>query len=218
MAEYIHNLYHGITRLIGLDIPYDCGMFFTRHLDILKDVCASGPAAYLTMSAPSETTSIESPLMVGIENSRRFRALPLYASLLCYGRQGYADMVHRNLKFARALDRWLRQSSYYEVLTPQPAKEIGQNLAEGREEAINIVLFTVKLLTHEADSAADARMKQAVEHVNSPGEAYITATSFQGRACARYAVSNWRTGLNDSAETDEDVKRVIGALKSAINL
>lgn len=197
-------------------------MFFTRHLDILKDVCASGPAAYLTMSASSEVASIESPLMVGIENSRRFRALPLYASLLCYGRQGYADMVFRNITFARALDKWLRTSSYYLVLTPAPADEIGGNLALQKEEAINIVLFTVSMLANETASAADERMKAVVEHVNASRDTYITATSFHGRTCARYAVTNWRTGLaysptdtSEEIEEDRDLKQVIAALRSA---
>ena len=33
---------------------------------------------------------VPSPLYLGIENSRRFRALPLFASLLSLGKEGYA--------------------------------------------------------------------------------------------------------------------------------
>jgi hypothetical protein len=35
---------------------------------------------------------IPSPLFVNIENSRRFRALPVYASLLSLGKEGYQSL------------------------------------------------------------------------------------------------------------------------------
>ena len=39
--------------------------------------------------------SVPSPLYTGIENSRRFRALPLIASLMSLGRQGYIGGSNR---------------------------------------------------------------------------------------------------------------------------
>lgn len=82
-----------------LNIPYDCGLFFTSTSQNLKAFL--GPPedlrpAYLSSGPdkglekyPSEHEDIPSPLYVGIENSRRFRALPLFASLMTYGWKGY---------------------------------------------------------------------------------------------------------------------------------
>lgn len=86
-------------------VPYDCGLFFTRsqhHLtQIFSQPAASAPA-YLSASAGGPIVSdsngedgqvqhelVPSPLYVNIENSRRFRALPLFASLLSLGKDGY---------------------------------------------------------------------------------------------------------------------------------
>ena len=197
-------------------------MYFTKNLNILKNACASGPAAYLTSSiAAVDTTAktIESPLNVGIENSRRFRALPLYASLVAYGRVGYSEMILRNINYARSLDAWLRASPWYEVLTPKPAKVIGQNLQENKHETTNIILFSITSHVPEKFQNADG-MQRVVTAINATGSVYLTGTSFQQRACARIAVSNWRVGFgrqqNDEEHkpqtTDEDLAEVIHAL------
>lgn len=71
-----------------LNAPYDCGFFFCRHKDLLQQVLHNPNAAYLNFNA-SGAARIASPLDAGIENSRRFRGLPVYASLMAYGRRGY---------------------------------------------------------------------------------------------------------------------------------
>lgn len=84
-------------------------MFYTRQAsDLQREFGPSprhGTPAYLQVhAAPSDTShlssevqelrtwhaSLPSPLNCGIENSRRFRALPLYAGLMEQGKTGYA--------------------------------------------------------------------------------------------------------------------------------
>lgn len=89
-----------------LNVPYDCGLFFTRRVEYLTNIfkppSADAPA-YLAPTANNEAGAdleevVPGPLFVGIENSRRFRALPLFASLMSLGRGGYegvsADPLH----------------------------------------------------------------------------------------------------------------------------
>ena len=79
-------------------------MFYTRSPIALTNIfappVASAPA-YLTAASDSSGIVeraegevihelVPSPLYVGIENSRRFRALPLFASLMSLGKEGYA--------------------------------------------------------------------------------------------------------------------------------
>jgi hypothetical protein len=85
-----------------LNVPYDTGLFYTRKASSLPGIFAPAEApAYLT--APSSQANgddrvagevvhevVPSPLYVNIENSRRFRALPLLASLMALGHEGYA--------------------------------------------------------------------------------------------------------------------------------
>jgi glutamate/tyrosine decarboxylase-like PLP-dependent enzyme len=91
-----------------LNVPYDAGLFFIRKTDVgesrvdslLEDVCGlgkTGAPAYLATGGPEESTqdvpiemaqrreyaaNLPSPLFRNLENSKRFRALPLYATLL----------------------------------------------------------------------------------------------------------------------------------------
>ncbi|CCG85014.1 protein of unknown function [Taphrina deformans PYCC 5710] len=205
LARMLLDLRYGDSLCIDghkwLNVPYDCATFYTKHLPILKNVCASGPAAYLTssQSTSQSSESIESPLNIGIENSRRFRAFPLYATLVAYGRAGYADMIHRNLDFARSIDNWLRKSVYFEVLTPQPAEVIGCNLDQGQFETTNIVLFTVRTDSKVPSGYHD--MNDVIAAINSTSALYVTGTVFHGRPAARLAVSNWRTGLARESRT-----------------
>ncbi|GFZ49126.1 hypothetical protein JCM24511_06876 [Saitozyma sp. JCM 24511] len=86
-----------------LNVPYDCGLFFTRlptSLPSLLGPPANNVPSYLAAasavdqigeSTPGEIVhhTVPSPLYVNIENSRRFRALPLFASLVALGKEGY---------------------------------------------------------------------------------------------------------------------------------
>lgn len=176
-----------------LNVPYDCGLFYTRSSKLHQTVFGPGASAPAYLS--TGVTDIPSPLNVGIENSRRFRALPLYCSLIAYGKEGYQDIIRRNIAYARAVERWLRTdaSLYYDVLTP-PSTTGGQ---DGKFKILNIVLFAPKRSCGKANLQGEDAGSQLVKTVNESGEMYLTATRWQGRSAARLAVSNHLTGLND---------------------
>lgn len=201
-----------------LNVPYDCGLFFTKHIDVLKDVCSGGDSPYLTSAISSAAASngngngnsggddipIQSPMHVGIENSRRFRSLPLYTQLVAYGRSGLVDIITRSLEFARRIDAWLRTDAvavrFYRVLTPDSVgRSIGDALDAGEHELTNIVLFT----TPSSDSAKAFDVDAVAEHVNDSGKCYVTATTFMGERAIRIAISNWRTGLPHADGVDD---------------
>ncbi|EXJ89367.1 hypothetical protein A1O3_02434 [Capronia epimyces CBS 606.96] len=105
-----------------LNVPYDCGVFFTRHKALSELVFGNGNAAYLTSGANNNGGSggdggdrIQSPLNIGLENSRRFRALPVYCTLAAYGREGHLDMLKRQIALARRVTKWLLQDARFEA-------------------------------------------------------------------------------------------------------
>lgn len=98
-----------------LNVPYDCGFFFCRHPSVSQQVFQNPNAAYLN-TTNAGTDKIQSPLNIGIENSRRFRGLPVYASLIAYGRDGYRDMLKRQIRFARAVATYLYDHDAFELL------------------------------------------------------------------------------------------------------
>lgn len=188
-----------------LNVPYDCGLFYTRTSSLLQDVCGPGglTPAYLSTS----DSSIPSPLNVGLENSRRFRALPLYCSLLSYGKQGYSAIIQRNVTFARKLENWLHRHNKYDVLTPL------STTCGGSYKVLNIVLFAPSSSCGKAEfqDPSDGGTKLC-EKLKERGIVYTTPTVWKGRSAIRLTVSNWQTGLRE-----EDYEKVIKELDHVIN-
>lgn len=123
------------------------------------------------------------------------RALPLYASLLSLGFDGYRSLVRRNVSFARQVDTYLRSHSSYDVLTPTPDNSTVSNSLSFK--VLNIVIFA-------PSPSAPARYRQATSDnpdpaatflasLNSTNEIFVTGTTWRGRKAVRIAVSNWMT-------------------------
>ncbi|KAI8593625.1 pyridoxal-dependent decarboxylase [Geranomyces variabilis] len=153
------------------NVPYDCGVMLSRHPDV--------HAAAMTATAPYlGAVSSFAPINLSLDNSRRFRALPLWMALQAYGRNGFAEIVDRTCRFAAALGEWVHASADYELLQPV---------------CLNTVLFRVIA----AANPAEDRTKAVLARVNASGKVFMTGTVWAGRSAIRAAISNWRTSEND---------------------
>ncbi|KAJ4133573.1 hypothetical protein NW768_005160 [Fusarium equiseti] len=167
-----------------LNVPYDCGMFFTRSPAILQSVFTNPNAAYLSGGA----SAIPSPLNIGLENSRRFRALPAYSVLLSEGRPGLAKLYIKMTTLSRQVAAFLRDSEHY-VLLPDD----GANL----DEVFMIVLFRAK----------DPKLNEVlVQKINETRQMYVSGTSWKGEKAVRVAISNWMV------DVDRDFKVIASIL------
>ncbi|OZG74821.1 aspartate aminotransferase family protein [Hahella sp. CCB-MM4] len=164
-----------------LNVPYDCGIFFTRHQQLLMESC-SADAAYLKTES-----RIPSFMNMGIENSRRFRALPLWMSLEAYGVEGVRQIVSANCEQARQFANWLQSSDDFSLL---------------KECQMNVVVFKPAALQGED-------VARFLSEINQTGEVFMTPGVWQGHAAIRAAFSNWQT-------TSDDVARVCHLLEKLI--
>ena len=171
-----------------LNVPYDCGVFLCRHRDLAVRVFQNTNAVYLGDS-PTEGTI--SPLNIRVENSARFRGLPLYASLCAYGRDGYAAMLARMVDLARKIARFIDQGCPHLELLPQ-------DVHNGSMESVYIcVLFR----------ARDYDMnKYLVENIKASGKVYASGTRWDGEPAARFAIAKW------NLDVDRDFEIVKGVL------
>ena len=169
-----------------LNVPYDCGFFFTRHKKLSIEVFNNAGAAYLK----GVDDGVQSPMNIGIENSRRFRALPVHATLVAYGREGYVDLLKRQIGLARRVTRWLVRDGRYEVL---PGWESEREVVE---KTFMVVLFRAR---------DEVLNEQLVKKINATGKMYVTGTSWKGKPAARIAVSNWRTEIERDGKLVEAV-------------
>lgn len=178
------GFYHANTQQ-----PYDCGFFLTRSSSILPATFQNPNAAYLA----SGPTKIPSPLNNGLENSRRFRALPVYAALLAYGRSGYAEIFARQVRLARGISKFLQESEEYELL-PNGEKE-------GFHGVHIIVIFR----------ARDEKInEELVGRINGTRKMYVSGTKWDGKSASRIAISTWKV------DVERDLKLISGILHELV--
>lgn len=161
-----------------LNVPYDAGFFFCRDADVQKEVFRNPNAAYLA-SAPApadQQQQIQSPLNMGLENSRRFRALPLYAVLRSEGRDGLRRMICRMVELGKKLAEFIMAHPHYELL---PA-------GAGTDQTWIIVMFRDKRVEYN---------DVLTERINETRELYASGTSWAGQKATRIAVSSWRVNV-----------------------
>lgn len=166
-----------------LNVPYDCGVFFSRHIDNATKVFQNPNAAYLSASSES---SIPSPLNIGIENSRRFRALPVYATLAAYGREGHVELLERQIRLARSIATFLANTPGFSLL-PQSPPSFAKVKEQGIARIYTIVLFRAN------DPAIN---RELVQRVNATRKIYVSGTQWDSQPAARFAISNWQVDVD----------------------
>ncbi|CAL8578999.1 hypothetical protein XPA_004763 [Xanthoria parietina] len=178
-----------------LNVPYDCGFFFCRHAGLAQQVFQNPNAAYLS-SGSSTTGMIQSPLNVGLENSRRFRALPVYATLISYGRIGYKDMLQRQIRFARRIAWYIHQHRDFDLLP----------LSLHDETSINQWIYIIVLFRAKEDALNDT----LVRRLNASCKMYVSGTTWENQQACRIAAANWQVDPErDSALVQEVFERVL---------
>ena len=180
-----------------LNVPYDCGFFFSRSgTDLQEQVFQNANAPYLKTDSLL-ADSVRSPLNIGLENSRRFRGLPVYATLMAYGRDGYKDMLTRQVRFARAVASLIFHHHAFELLP----SSIGNQEDRIQQDIFIIVLFRAK----------DDRLNESlVKRINATSTIYCSQTSWDGHPATRIAASNWQVhSLHDPLRVQSTLEEVL---------
>ncbi len=179
-----------------LNVPYDCGFLFSRSgTGLSEQVFQNANAPYLR-SDDNSTNNIRSPLNVGLENSRRFRGLPVYTTLFAYGREGYKEMLLQQVRLARRVAKFIFHHPAFELLP----SSIGTS-----EDVIEQRIFIIVLF-----KASNDRLNESlVERINATTNIYCSETSWDGRPATRIAVSNWQAAPYQARSVEYTLKQVL---------
>jgi glutamate/tyrosine decarboxylase-like PLP-dependent enzyme len=177
-----------------LNVPYDCGFAFVREMERLPRALNVG-AAYL----PSADDPHPNFGFVAPENSRRARALAVWATLRAYGRAGYRAMVERHVRLARRLAELVDASADLERLADVP---------------LNIVCFRAhpRGIAEDRLNELNTRLGDALR---ADGRVFVGTTTYGGKTALRPAIVNWRTEMPDVELIVEVVRELTQAQLTA---
>lgn len=169
-----------------LNVPYESAFYLIKkdHVNLQIETFQNSNAPYL--GNPLENFNY---LNVLPENSRRLRALPVWFSLLAYGKEGFCDIVESSASLALHFGNALIEDDSFELLAPI---------------RLNNVCFTLKG-DHNQEKVASF-----LTLLNDGGKVFMTPTVYQNRKGIRASFVNWRT-------TENDIKIVIEEMKVTLS-
>jgi glutamate/tyrosine decarboxylase-like PLP-dependent enzyme len=168
-----------------LNVPYESAFYLIKkeHTNLQIETFQNSNAPYL--GNPLENFNY---LNVLPENSRRLRALPVWFSLLAYGKEGFQDVIENSAYLAMHFGNALIENGNFELLAPI---------------RLNNVCFTLK------GNRNQEKVSEFLTTLNDRGKVFMTPTVYQNRKGIRASFVNWRT-------TEDDVKIIIEELKETI--
>jgi glutamate/tyrosine decarboxylase-like PLP-dependent enzyme len=174
-----------------LNVPYDCGIALSAHPEVQR-------AAMTLLAAYIEDSKVErDPHEFVPDESRRGRAVPVYAVLRSLGRDGLRAMVERGCAMARRMADRLRGQPGIEVLN---------------DVVLNQVLVR---FTPAGGGDIDAFTREVIARVQRDGTCWLGGTTWKGMVAMRISVSNWSTSESDADQSVEAILRAAAAPVSA---
>lgn len=169
-----------------MNVPYDSAVSLVRkeHSRLQVATFQNSNAPYL--GDPSENFSYLNFLP---ENSRRFRALPVWFSLTAYGRSGFEWIVNNSIERAKQLGNYIQTSPGFELAAPV---------------RLNVVCFRLKKQVE--------LMPEFLKRLNRRGKIFMTPTLLSGQPAIRAAFVNYRTEKEDIMVAIREMEEVLAGM------
>ncbi|MDG4832321.1 pyridoxal-dependent decarboxylase [Solwaraspora sp. WMMD1047] len=176
-----------------LNVPYESGFAFLREPSRLPVAFGMPGVPYLPGSssplAGDDPGGVDYALH-GPESSRRSRAMPIWATLAAYGRDGHRAMVERHLDLAQRLAGLVDAAPELERLAEVP---------------LNIVCFRAR-----PDGVPPDRIDELNRRLGAAlladGRVFAGTTVYDGKVALRPAIVNWRT-------TEADIDLLVAVVR-----
>jgi glutamate/tyrosine decarboxylase-like PLP-dependent enzyme len=179
-----------------LNVPYESGFAMIAEPERLGRAFGMPGAPYL----PGPDSPGAGYGLFGPESSRRARALPIWATLRAYGRDGYRAMVERHLDLAQRMAG---------LVDAAPDLE---RLAEVR---LCIVCLRYRPSGLDDEERLNELNRRLGEQLIADGRVYAGTTLYGGRVALRPAMTNWRTSERDVDFFIDVVRELGGRLTAA---
>jgi glutamate/tyrosine decarboxylase-like PLP-dependent enzyme len=185
----VHSL--GIDAHKWLSVPVECGCALVRDSAILRNTFSLVPP-YLRTEEGKGFGGLPWLSEYGFQQTRGFRALKLWMTLLHQGRKGVTETVSRHRALARHMASIVETCVDLELLAPVELSIVCFRFApaelSGKEDELNRI------------------NKRVMEMVQAAGDAFLSSAMINGRFALRACVLHYAT-------TPEDVAALISAVR-----
>lgn len=185
--------------------PLDCGCLIYREPERARAAFAGTEEGYIKIFEQSEDEA-HAFWDYGVELSRPFRALKVWAILCYYGARRVAASIAEDCALAEYMAERIEASEEFELLAPVTLgiccfRYVPASLRNELEESKD----------DEGRAYVNARLDElnarVMRRVQRGGEAYVSNASLRGRFALRASVTNFRTTRRDIDLTLEAVQR-----------
>ncbi|MBE8725370.1 pyridoxal phosphate-dependent decarboxylase family protein [Flavobacterium hungaricum] len=168
-----------------LNVPYESAFYLINkeHINLQIETFQNSNAPYLGNALENFNYLNFLP-----ENSRRLRALPVWFSLVAYGKEGFCDLIEKSTSLALHFGNALIEQDSFELLAPI---------------RLNNVCFTLK------GDHNQEKVSSFLTALNDRGNVFMTPTVYQNRKGIRASFVNWRTAENDIKIVIEEMKETL---------
>jgi aromatic-L-amino-acid/L-tryptophan decarboxylase len=176
-----------------LSVPVECGCVLVRDRALLRNAFSLVPP-YIRTEPGKGFGGLPWFSEFGVQQTRGFRALKLWATLASAGRAGLADHISRHRRLAKHLESLIARHPDLELSAPV---------------VLSIVCFRYRPVNFSgAPEELDALNKRIMETLQSEGRVFITNAVLAGRFVLRACILHYGT-------TEEDLAALVDAVLEA---
>jgi glutamate/tyrosine decarboxylase-like PLP-dependent enzyme len=183
-----------------LGVPAECGAALVRDAQLLRDTFSYVPM-HLRTEPGGGFGGLPWYSEYGFQQTRGFRALKLWATLLHLGRDGVRSRIEQHRALARALaERIIAQPLLLELLT---------------EPELSVVCFRYIGIPEPTEERMRAFNRALVAQLQTEGDVFLTGTELKNGYALRVSIMHHSTRANDLAVMVQTVLNTAARLNEA---
>jgi glutamate/tyrosine decarboxylase-like PLP-dependent enzyme len=172
-------------------VPVEAGFVIVRDAEAMRSAFSLVPPYLRT---DGSTTGVGGPPWsseYGFQQTRGFRALKVWMTMMQFGLNGHKAAVEDNLALAGYLADCVRRAPDLDLIAPP---------------SLSVVCFRFVHASAPDEGSAAALNRALLERLQVGGEAFLTSTELHGRFVLRACIVNYRS-------TREDVDRMLAEVR-----
>jgi glutamate/tyrosine decarboxylase-like PLP-dependent enzyme len=196
-----------------LFVPVEAGLVVVRDADAMRSTFSLVPPYIRQSGSAGDVYGLPWFSEYGFQQTRGFRALKVWMTMLQFGVNGYKAAIDENIALARYLADCVRQSPDLMLMAPPSLsvvcfRYVGSSDGDRADNAGRAA--DMQVTRDRSEDNITTLNRALLERLQLGGEAFLTSTELRGRFVLRACIVNFRSRR-------EDVDRMLAAVRTIGN-